>query len=773
MRRGISRVFAWCVFLAAMASLFAPQTYASFGKIQGIVHDPQHRPIAGATVVLKATTSDYTQTTQTDADGQFEFSAVTVGDYTVTVSQPGFDGMVQTVTVTSGSAPILHFQLRLTPVSQTTTVSAPADQASTDSVTPTTLIGRNDIAQTPGADRSNSLQMITDYVPGAYYTHDQLHIRGGHQVSWLIDGVPIPNTNIASNLGPQIDPKDIDYLEAQRGSYDASLGDRTYGEFNVVPRSGFERDNEAELVTTFGNWYQTNDQLNFGGHTQKFAYYASINANRSNLGLQTPIGQVFHDAENGYGGFGTLLYNLDAKDQLRFVAQLRKDYYQIPYDPNPNSDPNTSGLRDGQHETDGFAAFTWVRTINPNMLLTVSPFYHRNTANYRPDPNDVPSAATDDRTSNYIGGQSTFSATVARNSIQVGFYGFKQYDREFFHLIFSDKTMQPIAPDIENPSGGQVAVFIDDRFNVTSWLTLIAGMRPTHFVGAPQVNPMANPMDKQVIEDTINPRFGVAFRVPHTQVVFRAFYGHYYQAPPLSSLTGPLLAAIQNGDQLSFTPLHGERDEEHQFGVTIPFRGWTLDADNFQTRANNFFDHNNIGESNLFIPVTIDGALIRGWELTLRSPRIWNRGQFHLAYSNQVANARGAITGGLICFPPTDPSCIPPPGYTPLDHDQRNTLNLGFNATLPWQSFASTNVYYGSGFTNGMPDAQFPGSHLPQHTTFDLSVGKHFGERFTASLTALNVANRHLLIDNSLTFGGFHYNDPREIYGEIRWRFHY
>ena len=123
---------------------------------------------------------------------------------------------------------------------------------SDNSVTPTTLIGRNDIAQTPGADRSNSLQMITDYVPGAYYTHDQLHIRGGHQVSWLIDGVPIPNTNIASNVGPQFDPKDIDYFEVQRGSYDADYGDRTYGVFNAVPRTGFERDKECDLVTSFG-----------------------------------------------------------------------------------------------------------------------------------------------------------------------------------------------------------------------------------------------------------------------------------------------------------------------------------------------------------------------------------------------------------------------------------------------------------------------------------------------------------------------------------------
>jgi len=31
------------------------------------------------------------------------------------------------------------------------------------------------------------------------------------------------------------------------------------------------------------------------------------------------------------------------------------------------------------------------------------------------------------------------------------------------------------------------------------------------------------------------------------------------------------------------------------------------------------------------------------------------------------------------------------------------------------------------------------------------------------SVTALNVANLRLQIDNSLTFGGFHWNEPRQI----------
>lgn len=48
-----------------------------------------------------------------------------------------------------------------------------------------------------------------------------------------------------------------------------------------------------------------------------------------------------------------------------------------------------------------------------------------------------------------------------------------------------------------------------------------------------------------------------------------------------------------------------------------------------------------------------------------------------------------------------------------------------------------------------------------------------FGKSLSASVPLLNVTDRHLLVDNSLTFGGFHYNDPRQIYAEIRYKFNY
>jgi hypothetical protein len=397
--------------------------------------------------------------------------------------------------------------------------------------------------------------------------------------------------------------------------------------------------------------------------------------------------------------------------------------------------------------------FSWVHTFNSHSLMTLSPFYHYNAAKYESSPLDIPVAATQDRGSQYAGGQASFNINFVKNDLQAGVYSFYQQNREQFGAIFNDGSGSPSFVDNENPNGSLTAFFIDDKFKPFSWLTLSAGMRPTHFSGAAGFS-----------ENAISPRFGATLNIPRLNWAFRAFYGHYYQAPPLVTASGPLLN-LCNASDCGFITLHGERDEESQFGVTIPWRGWVFDADTFRTRVNNFFDHDVIGESNLFFPLTIQNALIRGWEVTLRSPRIAHRAQLHLAYSNQIAEGGGAITGGLTDFDVLD--------FGPLDHDQRNTLNLGGDLTLPWRAYASTNVYYGSGFANAFPEQPYPGDYLPQHTTFDLTLGKEFGERLSASVTALNVANRRVELDNSTTFGGFHWNNPREVFVELRYRFHF
>src|SRR5713101_3566554 len=565
------RVLMFIIFVLLLAGASLATV---FGTVRGIIHDPQHRPVSGIQVVLQAKASAFTLNTRTDDAGQFHFDAVPLGEYMVAISDANFVADPQTLAVLSGTAPILHFELRLPTQNQTVVVSADAAQAET--VTPTSLVDRLQIQETPGAARTNSLAMITNYVPGAYFTHDQLHVRGGHQVTWLIDGVAIPNTNIASNLGPQIDPKDIDTLETQRGSYSADYGDRTYGIFNVAPRTGFERNNEAELVLSAGNFYQTDDQLNFGGHTNRFAYYASLSGNRTSLGLQTPTSAVIHDGANGFGGFTSLIYNADSHNQLRLVAQSRRDFYQVPFDPN---DAATQGqlLRDANRENDSFVTFSWGRTFSPGLVLTISPFYHANTARYQSSLQDFPSSATEDRSSKFEGGQATLSWVKDRSNLRLGLYGFSQQDDQLFGLICHPPALcQSIdPPDRHRPEGSLTAVYAEEQFKATSWFTLNAGLRQTHFSGG-------------AVENATSPRLGASLRIPKLNLVFRAFYGHFYQAPPLGTLSGPTLNDIQTQQQLDFVPLSGERDEEHQFGVTIPFKGWVLDADNFLTRKKLF-----------------------------------------------------------------------------------------------------------------------------------------------------------------------------------------
>jgi len=716
---------------------------AVFGTVRGVVHDPDHRPIPDAQVLVKSATSDYSQTLATNPEGAFEATTLPVGTYTVTVMRDGFATSVQQVVVASGSAPVLHFQLALGARQEQVNVSEAALIVNPEQMTPTTIISRSEIAATPGADLSNSLRAITDYVPGAWVTHDQLHVRGGHQVSWAIDGVPIPNTNIASNVGPQIDPKDIDYLEAQRGGYSSVYGDRTYGVFNAVPRTGFERNNEGELFTTLGTFHQTNDQVNFGSHTEKFAYYASLNGNRSDYGLGTPGSDVLHDRVWGLGGMGTLIYNRDANNQFRFVTSLRRDDYQIPNDP----DAQALGIRDVERERDALANFSWVHTLRPGLLLTVSPFYHFNRANYDGDPNDVPVSTTQHRESQYGGAQIALNAVSVRHNASIGVYGFGQRDDEFVQLIANDGAGLAVAQDRAS-TGHLEAGFLEDQFKPFSWLTLTAGVRLTRFTGA-------------ISENAASPRLGGAITIPHLNWVFRGFWGQYYQAPPLSTVVGPLLDfAVSQG--LSLIPLRGERDQEHQFGVTIPLRGWAVEVNSYHQRARNYFDHNAIGNSNVFFPITIDGARLYGWEVSLHSPRIARRGDVYVTYAYAHAQGSGAISGGLTDFSP------PRTGYFLLDHDQRHTLHTGFHFRFPWRTTAGGDAYYGSGFTDGTSDVP---AHLQGHTTFDLSLSKDIAEKLTLSVTALNLLNRRFLLDNSQTFGGTHYAEPRQIYVQLRYRF--
>jgi Carboxypeptidase regulatory-like domain/TonB-dependent Receptor Plug Domain len=444
-----------CAWLGAILLFLAASLSASiFSSISGLIHDPEHRPVQGAKVTLSAENSAWSQTATSDDSGQFRFANVPIGNYLVQVEAPDFIPQAQKLTLTSSSEARLHFPLAIASARESVEVKDTAQAVNPESSTSTSVISRTQIADTPGASQTNSMAMITNHVPGSFVVHDQLHIRCGHQVSWLLDGVPVPNTSIASNVGPQFDPKDIDSIEVQRGGYSAEYGDRTFGVFNVVTRSGFERNREAELVTSFGSFNNTNDQLSFGDHTERFAYYGSVAGYWTDLGLETPVPQVINDQAAGLSGFTSLIFNKDAANQLRLVASARGDHYQVPIDPR---DP----LHDVENERDDFVNFSWLHTLGTGMSLTVSPFYHFNRAHYIPGQGDAVLSEYD-RGSNYMGGVASVGVMRGRHNFRAGLQFFGERDNQLYAVATNPPNgPETVSPDRSQPWASNEALFLD------------------------------------------------------------------------------------------------------------------------------------------------------------------------------------------------------------------------------------------------------------------------------------------------------------------------
>ena len=61
-----------------------------FSQLQGVVHDPQHRPLSAAHIVLSAAHSSFSLSADSSAGGTFALPIVPLGDYTLTITHTGF-----------------------------------------------------------------------------------------------------------------------------------------------------------------------------------------------------------------------------------------------------------------------------------------------------------------------------------------------------------------------------------------------------------------------------------------------------------------------------------------------------------------------------------------------------------------------------------------------------------------------------------------------------------------------------------------------------------
>src|SRR5882724_11474902 len=118
------------IYRALVALLvFAAVCFAQIdtGAIVGIIHDASGAAIAKATITLTNAATGVVQTTTTNDSGQYQFSAVPPGTYSVRASAPGFGTQNQNdIEIHVQSRPSIDFALAVGEVSTVLDVQATA-----------------------------------------------------------------------------------------------------------------------------------------------------------------------------------------------------------------------------------------------------------------------------------------------------------------------------------------------------------------------------------------------------------------------------------------------------------------------------------------------------------------------------------------------------------------------------------------------------------------------------------------------------------------------
>ena len=127
---------------APAPSSSSPASFGS-GGLRGTVKDPSGSLVSGAQVTVRNEETGASQTTTTDANGNYRFYNVPAGNSALSVSKPGFRSFnLSNIYLGVGSVNEVHARLDVASVSETVEVSAEAVQLNTSSTMLSTALSK-------------------------------------------------------------------------------------------------------------------------------------------------------------------------------------------------------------------------------------------------------------------------------------------------------------------------------------------------------------------------------------------------------------------------------------------------------------------------------------------------------------------------------------------------------------------------------------------------------------------------------------------------------
>ena len=268
-------------------------TYAQGGKatINGAVTDPTGALVPEAKVTITDVTTGQPRDVVTAADGGFTAPFLPVGEYSITVSHPGFKSKTQTgITLTTDQIATVNIVLEVGEVTQRIEVSAAAEMINTTtaalgqivtskSVVELPLNGRNPASLAflaPGATDGTKTDLATPGQGSGMPTETAAEINGSRMggVYYMLDGAQ--NMDIYFQTGnPMPNADATQEFRVLTNNFDAQYGFAPNGVVSVVTKSGtnewhgeafeFVRNDKLDAADFFSHVTDGLKRNQFGG----------------------------------------------------------------------------------------------------------------------------------------------------------------------------------------------------------------------------------------------------------------------------------------------------------------------------------------------------------------------------------------------------------------------------------------------------------------------------------------------------------------------------
>ncbi len=742
----MKKYFLYLLSLFCALLNFTPLVHAQGeGAIHGaVIAQADHSALPHADVWLEGHTLPEPLRTTTGDDGHFGFQRLVPCQYSLVVAHAGFLEERTHFWLKPREVKNVTLQLALRPLAETVEVTAESVAVAGTHSPSSTVLHEQRIGSLPLGQRTNLPDMIAATTPGMIRGHDDfVHVRGSElALNTFINGVTFWE-NPHSVFSPGLSPDMIQSMNVMTGGFPAEYGNRFGGILDVVTKSGFSMDNEGALTLGLGTSLRHNLGVQYGGHTQKAAYFLFSSAFESARFLSPPGRRSIHNTGRGVRNFLQLDFNVNPTNFLKLVLMGDGTNFQIPKTAlDDELRPDFNAFQRTRSQT---AMFTWSRILSNDALLDTS-FYQRwSRSLLLPAADPLATATRSERTLHTSGIKSDLTRFSGQHTFKAGidlvllrpeeslFYDNAGFNRLAHRLSLSPVEVSGPISFAERKTGGQIGLYFQDSVQLTDRLTVDAGLRFDRYSLARS-------------DFHFSPRLNVAYRFLRTDTVLHGSYNHFFVPPAienvLASSAGLSRFFHEVGEALP--PLRPVIENQFELGVTHPFhRNLRLGLTGYYRLSNDQLHSVLLPDSRVYTYANFDKAKAWGMEVKMDVPTLARVGLGgYLNYALSRVYLYNPVVAGFI----EDSHHLEDNAAFLAPMDQTHTLTAGFTYRHPgsglWFSMA---FEYGSGVPShgegGHGDEEPMGEHgqeeatmepghegetierVPQHFTQNLTLG--------------------------------------------------